>query len=46
MSSPSKQQQRTVKPVTQFAAQIRASFAAVLGVKCKVEPLPKSSKTN
>jgi len=26
--SPNKQQQRTVKPVTQFAAQILASFAS------------------
>jgi hypothetical protein len=28
MSSPNKQQQRTVKPITQIAAQLRASFAS------------------
>ncbi len=28
MSSPNKQQQRTVKPVTQIATQLRASFTS------------------
>lgn len=34
MKAPNKQQQRTVKPVTQIAAQLRASFASRCSGRC------------